>query len=318
MKLKADERGYLNIPNGISFIEKEMFANRGDIVKVQVPPSVSYVGDKAFWGCENLKEVVFSSDSVCKDIGVEAFANCISLERVVLSPSLENIHQRAFQNDCSLICLYFPYSVKNIDRFAFLNCENLKNLIFPNSNIVVQDRAFANCLDIHRISFSGEKMNLFPSYMCPGVILHHIKWKNFHFYTMQTFLGIKEGKIFGKKYVSCFGPDGERGEGDTVREAYDDYVFFHIRDRLKEKFEKNCNTNTLMTPFDYRVLSGSCNYGVKDFCKFYHLKPDDLWPMWKIASKLELLPTKDEHIQEFLDFFHALKEKENSATTTNN
>lgn len=88
-----------------------------------------------FSGCENLKTVVFE-DRAEKDktfyIHEFTFANCKSLEKIVLPKNVEKI----------VVC----YG-------AFLNCENLKSFDFSNV-ISIYDMAFENCNNLTKVNFS--------------------------------------------------------------------------------------------------------------------------------------------------------------------
>ncbi len=81
------------------YISEDIFAERGDIVKVELPEGVEVIGNNAFENCTNLKEVICPKS--LKSIGAEAFADCVNLKKIV------------FGNDVQ------------VDASAFKGCYNL-------------------------------------------------------------------------------------------------------------------------------------------------------------------------------------------------
>ncbi len=92
-----------------------------------------YIGEGAFVGCFNLKNVILP-DSL-KVIDGSAFAICYSLEDIILPDGVTNVGEYAFVNCVSMEYIHIPSSVKSIgeaavpsdsDKVSFL--EYLKNI----------------------------------------------------------------------------------------------------------------------------------------------------------------------------------------------
>lgn len=65
-----------------------------------------------------------------------AFANCASLETVILPETITLIGYSAFANCSSLSNFVLPQSVVEINGSAFLNCTSIKSLlIYPNTAV---------------------------------------------------------------------------------------------------------------------------------------------------------------------------------------
>lgn len=64
-----------------SYISEDIFSNRSDVVKIELPEGVKKIGNNAFENCNNLEEVIFP-DSL-EEIGQEAFINCVNLKSAV-------------------------------------------------------------------------------------------------------------------------------------------------------------------------------------------------------------------------------------------
>lgn len=63
-------------------IPEDLFSDRKDIVKVQLPEGVEEICNYAFENCRHLEEVVMPSS--LKKIGSEAFYNCVNLKKIVI------------------------------------------------------------------------------------------------------------------------------------------------------------------------------------------------------------------------------------------
>lgn len=310
MRLKVDEKGVLYIPNRVTEIHEKEFANREDIKKVVFNTETRIVRRAAFSGCENLEEVVFPPDSKCLLIESEVFSGDILLKKAILPLKIKKIGRKSFWGCNALKEIYFPYNLQEIAPRAFEECRGLIELNFANSKINVAGKAFAACVNIKKVRISTRIYTAFPFHNAPGLILHSLRYKDFYFYKMKAMESIAGGEIKGRNYYVCFGPDRRMGEGIDVREAYNDYVFYHERPELCAKLKPQISLDTRITPFQYRILSGSCNFGVRDFCKIFRIDfPDGTRTIRELASIMRTVST-DETMEDFLAFVKELEEKE--------
>lgn len=90
---------------------------RADVTSVIVSEGVTKIGNYAFKGCTNLKNV--SLPNTLKSLGVEAFHSCSSLTSIIL-----------------------PNSLETIEMGLFANCENLSSITIPNSITHIKGAAF--------------------------------------------------------------------------------------------------------------------------------------------------------------------------------
>ena len=75
------------------------------IQELYIPSSVKYLGIYSFWGCNQLKHVIFEENSQLTNIDYDAFNGCSNLES-----------------------FYVPEGVYNIGTYAFLGCNSLKTV----------------------------------------------------------------------------------------------------------------------------------------------------------------------------------------------
>ena len=97
----------VEIPNHeMQVIERAAFQQCHVLAKLNIPDSVTHIGDFSFEGCVCLESLTIP-DSVT-GIGIGAFRNCNSLASLTLSNSVTHIGNFAFQNCSSLVQLRDP------------------------------------------------------------------------------------------------------------------------------------------------------------------------------------------------------------------
>lgn len=84
------------VPDGITVIAYRAFADAGvkDVTEIELPESVTEIGEYAFVGCVALTSIQLGGN--VKIIGARAFANLMSLKTAVLPDGLEKIGDEAF------------------------------------------------------------------------------------------------------------------------------------------------------------------------------------------------------------------------------
>lgn len=102
------------IPEGVETIEHDAFAGCL-LTSIKLPDSLKFIEREAFRGCKNLRRVVFGAGVT--EIPKYAFEYCISLENVILPPTLEKICDGAF-NGTNLS------SIKLTEGLKEMQCRN--------------------------------------------------------------------------------------------------------------------------------------------------------------------------------------------------
>ena len=148
----------INIPEGISSIEKNAFCGLGISSIVLLPSSLTYIGEGAFESCRNLQNVIIPQNVY--NIDNAAFYNCENLTSIQFpTENLRYIGERAFHNS-GLTHVEIPSSVRSIGREAF-SYTKLKNISITNPNCGIDDRAFAYTpLENATIASAGQYMFL--------------------------------------------------------------------------------------------------------------------------------------------------------------
>lgn len=95
-------------------------ARNYNLTSVEIPDSVTVIGDEAFRGC-NLITNINMSDNVT-EIGAYAFSGCSALTEIKLPRMLQTIGEYAFRGCDSITSIEIPDSVVTIGGGAFESC----------------------------------------------------------------------------------------------------------------------------------------------------------------------------------------------------
>ena len=175
----------VEIPNSVTYIEREAFSSCSGLTEVTIPSNVRSIGAYAFWNCDALKVIYFNAEycstpqpissgvtdkygnvvhasgavmtsfpetlskvifgETVKKIPEYGFWDCSGLSEVIISSSVTEIGKGAFQYCESLASVNIPDSVTMIGNGAFFGCKGLSSITFPNSVTEIGSGAFSNC-----------------------------------------------------------------------------------------------------------------------------------------------------------------------------
>lgn len=179
------------------------------------------IADNAFSSIGTVFKNLTISDGI-RTIGVNAFKNRTSLQRVILPASLTKIGESAFSGCTNLtgietISEDVSLNIEEIGASAFYNCTSLEKITLPASLTYIGNSAFAGCSKLTEIeSFIESPINIdytvFPNYSATLYVPSGTKeyylaanvWKNFG--DKNISVGNREEYTYeGLKYVyaSC-------------------------------------------------------------------------------------------------------------------
>ena len=130
------------------------------ITSVEIPPSVTEIGKRAFRGCKSLSSVVIPSSVT--EIGERAFDGCKSLSSVEIPPSVTKIGKEAFYGCLSLSSVEIPSGVEEIGEATFSGCQSLASVVIPSSVKKIGIWVFDFCSSLSSVTL-GDDFEEVPS-----------------------------------------------------------------------------------------------------------------------------------------------------------
>lgn len=121
-----------------------------NITQVIVNYGVTYIGEDAFYGCENLTEVHLA-DGTLTEIGETAFAMCKNLEEIVIPDSVQTIQNYAFSYCFALKEITLSKNVTFIGFDAFSRCYALEHIELPDSITDLAGELFYMCTKLKSV-----------------------------------------------------------------------------------------------------------------------------------------------------------------------
>lgn len=146
------------IPNSVTNIQPDAFANCTNLVTVLIPGSVNTLGDTAFSGCIGLTSAVISNGVT--SIGEYAFAYCTALTNVTVADSVSSIGGGAFYDCTSLTGIVIPGPITDIGDSTFQFCTSLTSAAIPNSFTNLGSYAFEECTSLQSFTVPNGVLNI--------------------------------------------------------------------------------------------------------------------------------------------------------------
>lgn len=159
-------------------IANDMFSGCSSLTTINLPSSLTSIGQSAFNGCSSLTTVNLPSD--VESIGAQAFANCSSLTDIKLPDSVKSIDRGAFSNCSSLKTVNLPSGIVSIGEQTFFNCRLLTTVNLPNSLTSIRGNTFQQCFSLKYVTlgdnFNCSNLGLYPSTQYTREII--LQWLN--------------------------------------------------------------------------------------------------------------------------------------------
>lgn len=140
------------LPETLTTIYGGAFNNCTALTYVKIPAGVTELGVKSasttgevFYGCSNLQEVEFSSDSNITTLYGSTFYGCKALTTLNLPGSITVFGQKEFYNCSALTSIKLPNSLTEIPANLFYGCTKLETIDFDGVITSIGTYAFQNC-----------------------------------------------------------------------------------------------------------------------------------------------------------------------------
>ena len=164
----------------VILIAKGAFEDNNVIESIEVPETVTFIGNQGFSDCRSLKRATIKGpinmlnfdtfhncpalvdvslpDSLVT-VGAGAFSNCSALTSVAIPSSVTVIADRSFTGCASLQTMVVPENVETIERSAFRDCPNLATVVVHEKLSYIGPRAFQGCPKLKSVTIVGENID---------------------------------------------------------------------------------------------------------------------------------------------------------------
>ncbi len=148
----TDYTGTVSIPSNVIYgddtyrvmsIDNYAFYYNKQLSSVYVPSTVTTIGERAFYGCENL--FYLSLGEGLTEIGPYAMCFCKNLTSLGLPETLQSIGESAFYNCIGLTQMNIPNAVTSLEQSVFYYCTSLESVILGSGLTSIGANAFNNC-----------------------------------------------------------------------------------------------------------------------------------------------------------------------------
>ncbi len=162
----------ITLSEGLETIGARAFADYASekrILSVNLPESVTSIGESAFSDCTGLNRETIELQQF-NELGTYAFSGCPAIQTVIAGEGVTAIPEGCF-SDCSGITSLDMGSVESIGKLAFWNCTGLTSLYLPetlnnleysegwysplDSNYKIKAYPFIGCTGVTTVSFGG-------------------------------------------------------------------------------------------------------------------------------------------------------------------
>ena len=119
--------------------------------EITIPASIKTIGNNAFRGCPDLKNVIFAKEdgkNFLEHIGESAFENCCKLESITIPLSVKDVGSRAFYQCKELKKVVIEEGVEELGDYIFYDCSKLAEVVIPESVNRIGAEAFTNCNEV--------------------------------------------------------------------------------------------------------------------------------------------------------------------------
>lgn len=159
---KGNERASYSIPNTVSLISSFAFYGAENLTEIVIPNSVKTIEYYAFESCTALTEITLPAS--VSSVGHLAFYRCYALESITVDDANNSFSSEngVLFNNAKTDLIWYPSaaentvytvsaSVKNIGAYAFDSAVNLTDVTLPDGLVKIGSNAFKNCTVLSEI-----------------------------------------------------------------------------------------------------------------------------------------------------------------------
>lgn len=139
----------VTLPDTITKIGREAFANNRQLKSVNIPASVTSIGAGAFYECASLTSITLPDGLT--EISEAAFFGCAALTSITIPESVTTIYPSAFEGCKSLTSVTLPSGITTIPEDCFADCTSLTTVNITGIT-AIEDEAFEGCVALKELT----------------------------------------------------------------------------------------------------------------------------------------------------------------------
>ena len=155
----------IEIPSSVTSIGNSAFKGCTGLTSIEIPSSVTSIGDAAFSGCTGLSLINWNAENC--PIGCDTFKDC-QIEKFIFGESVKKIPEGCCKGMNRLTSIVIPSGVTSIEDYAFSGCTGLSSINWNAENCQsIGYDTFKDC-PIEKFTF-GESVKIIPNNCCRGM-----------------------------------------------------------------------------------------------------------------------------------------------------
>lgn len=164
--LKGERIERLDIPNGVTRINANVFGSLKCIDSISLPTTLQSIGEYALYGCEFSSLYIEDIRSWCNVIvetgnfsGFDRLYVRDELLKILIVPDgVTGIYDNVFKGIKSIQEVHLPESLVYVGNNTFSRCEGIRSVCFPGNTVLIGDNCFDECSSLGEIIVRhGEK-----------------------------------------------------------------------------------------------------------------------------------------------------------------
>ncbi len=150
----------------LTYIPNGLFSGCSSLEAINIPDSVTEIGESAFYGCSGLRSISITENIT--SIGAYAFAGCSNITTIKVPSSITEINEGVFRYCYGVQKIQLLGDVTRIGDYAFGSCYTLNSINLPSTIEYIGVGAFQNCEAIKNISLKDLAITEISSYLFSG------------------------------------------------------------------------------------------------------------------------------------------------------
>lgn len=149
----------VDIPEGVTTINYGAFGECSELIKINIPSSVTSVGDDLFVGCDKLSYKEYGNALYLGNLEnpyvILVKAKNEYIESCSVTVNTKIIYYDAFKGCSQLKSVSFVNNSKliSIESSAFAGCTSLESISIPSNTVSIGEKVFSGCTALTGVSF---------------------------------------------------------------------------------------------------------------------------------------------------------------------